>query len=65
MVLSSLRLWDGVALAAAAILDLIAPFYLGWTLFRQPRDLRRLPTLMVIAACAYSLLMLFELRMSP
>lgn len=63
--LPALRLWDGVSLAGAALLDLVLPFYLGWTLYRQPRDLSQLLNLITVTACLYSLLILFEVRMSP
>jgi hypothetical protein len=63
--LPALSLWDGVSLAGAALLDLVLPFYLGWTLYRQPRDLGPLLNLIVVAACLYSLLILFELRIAP
>jgi hypothetical protein len=63
--LPALALWDGVSLAGAALLDLVLPFYLGWTLYRQPRDLGQLLNLITVTACLYSLLILFEVRMSP
>ena len=63
--LPPLRIWDGVSFSAAALLDLVIPFFLGWTLYRTPRDLRDLLVLIAFAACIYSVLILWELRMSP
>ncbi len=56
---------DGVSLAFTQSLDYAVPFFLGLALFRTEQDLVRLQRLMVITALAYSLLILFELRMSP
>ena len=63
--LPPLKIWDGVSFSGAALLDLLLPFFLGWTLYRKPRDLRDLLVLVTLAACIYSVPILWELRMSP
>lgn len=56
---------DLVSFATIQVLDFSLPFLLGFCLFRQPRDLRFLVRLLAVAGLAYSLLILWEVRMSP
>jgi hypothetical protein len=63
--LPSLRLWDAVGVSAEAIFFYGIPYYLGRVLFRDPRDLRILLSVLVIAGLLYLLPILWEARMSP
>lgn len=64
VVLQGLRPYDAFSAAAYKAIDLI-PFILGYNLLDQPRDRHELLRALVIAALAYSLLMLIEIRLSP
>jgi hypothetical protein len=43
----------------------LLPFFLGWQLLRSSADTEQILRILVIAGLFYSLLMLFEIRMSP
>lgn len=57
--------YDALSLFVGQALDLAVPFVLGLALYRSQRDLRFLQRALVVAALAYTLPILFELRMSP
>jgi hypothetical protein len=57
-------LYDGLSAALSQFITLI-PFLVGRQLLRRPKDLQAVFTTLVIAGLGYSLLLLFEIRMSP
>ena len=57
-------LYDGLSAALGQFVTLI-PFLVGRQLLRRPEDLQGVFTTLVIAGLGYSLLLLFEIRMSP
>ncbi len=57
-------LYDGLSAALGQFIVLI-PFLVGRQLLRRPEDLQAVFTTIVIAGLGYSLLLLFEIRMSP
>ncbi len=60
-----MTLKDGVTVAIGRALDLSIPFLLGLALVRKREDLRTLLVILSAAALMYSVLVLFEVRMSP
>ncbi|MCW1920792.1 hypothetical protein NX862_18695 [Rhodobacter sp. KR11] len=62
--LSGLRLYDGFAMAQAALVTLL-PFLLGQRLLGRPEDQRILLQVLAWGAVLYSLPILLELRLSP
>jgi hypothetical protein len=61
----ALSLYDAIAMAARDLLRFALPFLLGRALFRSRRDLRDLLVLLALAGLLYSVLVVFEARMSP
>lgn len=57
-------LYDGLSAALSQIITLI-PFLVGRQLLRRPEDLQAVFTTLVVAGLYYSVLLLFEIRMSP
>lgn len=57
--------YDGMSIAIRDFLKYAVPFALGWCLFRTSRDLRTLMLTIVGFGLAYSILTLWEGRMSP
>jgi hypothetical protein len=56
--------YDGLSAAVGQIL-FVAPFVLGWQLFKNSDDIEEILRIQVIAGLLYTLPMLFEIRMSP
>jgi hypothetical protein len=63
-VLPGVGLYDGLSAALSQFISLI-PFFLGRQFLRKPEDLQSVFSTIVIAGLAYSLLLVFEIRMSP
>lgn len=63
-VMRGLRPYDGFAITAAAA-SLILPVLIGRTFFARPDQHRLILIVLCCAACAYSVLALYEVRMSP
>jgi hypothetical protein len=63
-VIPGVGIYDGLSAALSQFIFLI-PFFLGRQLLRKPEDLQSVFSTLVIAGSAYSLLLLFEIRMSP
>jgi hypothetical protein len=61
----ALSLNDGLAMAGDDLLRMGIPFLLGRLLIRSPREATRLITAFAVAGLVYSLLILWEVRMSP
>jgi len=57
--------YDGISITIRELLKYAVPFALGWCLFRTSRDLRTLMITIVGFGLAYSILTLWEGRMSP
>lgn len=57
--------YDGISIAIDNLLKYAIPFVLGWCLFRTRTDLRVLLVTIVVIGAGYSLLTLWEGRMSP
>lgn len=57
--------YDGVSLALQQVLLYGIPFFLGRVLFSRPQDLRLLLVVIAVSVLAYSLPILYEIRMSP
>ncbi len=60
-----LRPYDALGMVFSEALLLFVPFMIGRTLFRTPAHLRLLLHALVAVALGYSLLILYEIRMSP
>ena len=60
-----LRLYDGVVAAIAVVLGILVPFYVGRAVFRRAADLKVLLVVFAVGGLAYSVLVLWEVRMSP
>lgn len=60
-----MRLYDAFSLAAREIFSIGIPFILGRALYRRPADLHPLLSVLVLAGLGYSVLVLWEVRMSP
>jgi hypothetical protein len=63
-VIPGVGLYDGLSAALSQFIFLV-PFFLGRQFLRRPEDLQGVFSTLVIAGAAYSLLLLFEIRMSP
>jgi hypothetical protein len=63
-VIPGVGLYDGLSAALGQFVVLI-PFLIGRQLLRRPEDLQAVFAALVIAGLGYSLLLLFEIRMSP
>ena len=59
-----LRLYDAFSIIMISMV-LLVPLFLGWKFFAHPDRLRLLLHGLIIAALAYSVLALYEIRMSP
>jgi len=57
--------YDGASIGIDNLLKYAVPFALGWCLFRTRSDLRLLLVTIVVVGAVYSLLTLWEGRMSP
>jgi len=57
--------YDGISAAVRVLLTIGLPFVLGRALLRSERDLADLLETLAVAGVAYSLPILFEIRMSP
>ena len=64
LVLPGLKPWDAVSMIAAIVLTLL-PLLLGRKLLAFPTEQRLLLAVLAIAGVVYSLLVLYEFRMSP
>ncbi len=64
-VIPALNLNDGLAMAGDDLLRMGLPFVLGRLLMRGPREGTRLLTAFAVAGLVYSVLILWEVRMSP
>ena len=62
--LPGMTFYDGVSILVSQIIEII-PFMIGYSLFKTERDLRDILKALVMAALAYSILILWEVRMSP
>jgi hypothetical protein len=63
-VIPGVGLYDGLSSALSQFVALI-PFLIGRQILRRPEDLQAVFTTLVVAGLSYSLLLLFEIRMSP
>ena len=63
-VLPGLRAYDSLSGAVGGLMAVI-PMLLGRKLLARPEDARRLLSVLVVAGSAYTLLALYEIRMSP
>jgi hypothetical protein len=63
-VIPGVGIYDGLSAALSQFIYLI-PFFLGRQFLRRSEDLQAVFSTLVIAGSAYSLLLLFEIRMSP
>ena len=61
----TLTAYDGLSIAIGDLLRYAVPFSLGWCLFRSGGDLRTLMVAIVAVGLGYSVLTLWEGRMSP
>lgn len=57
--------WDGAGISLSLLLRFGIPFLIGCQVVRDPKALRSVLTLIVIAASAYSILIFWELKMAP
>ncbi|MAC81914.1 MAG: hypothetical protein CML66_28110 [Rhodobacteraceae bacterium] len=62
--LAAMRPWDFVSMASAITFTMI-PFFLGRRYLARPEDHRYLLKCLVISGLIYSVLVVFEIRMSP
>lgn len=62
--LPGMTLYDGIALSVKQMIELI-PFMIAYSAFRTEADIREILKALVIAALAYSVLIMWEVRMSP
>lgn len=62
--LPGMTIYDAVGLLAKQLIELL-PFLIGYSSFRTESDIRDILKALVIAALAYSILILWEARMSP
>ena len=56
--------YDGVSLLVKQMIELV-PFIIGYSSFKTENDIREILKALVLAALAYSILILWEVRMSP
>ena len=62
--LPGMTFYDGISLFFRQIIEII-PFYIGYSSFKRERDIRDILKALIMAALAYSILILWEVRMSP
>ena len=62
--LPGMTFYDGVSILTEQLIELL-PFVIGYSSFRTESDMRELLKALVIAALVYSILILWEVRMSP
>lgn len=62
--LPGMTIYDGVSVLAEQLIKLL-PFLIGYSSFKTENDLRDILKALVMAALAYSILILWEVRMSP
>ena len=62
--LPGMTLYDGIALSVKQMIELI-PFMIAYSAFKTEADIREILKALVVAALAYSLLIMWEVRMSP
>ena len=62
--IAGIRLYDAVSLMMSAAIAVV-PFVLGMRVLGTPEAQTELLRVLVLAACAYACLVLFEVRMSP
>lgn len=62
--LPGMTLYDGLALCVRQLFELI-PFMIAYSAFKTETDMREILKALVLAALAYSLLIMWEIRMSP
>ena len=63
-VIPGVGLYDGLSAVLSQFIVLI-PFLIGRQFLRRPEDLQTVFTTLVVAGLGYSVLLLFEIRMSP
>lgn len=62
--LPGMTIYDGVSLLAKQMIELV-PFLIGYSSFKMESDIREVLKALLMAALAYSILILWEVRMSP
>ena len=62
--LPGMTFYDGLSIVSKQLIELI-PFLIGYNAFKTESDLREVIKALVMAALAYSVLILWEVRMSP
>ena len=62
--LPGMTFYDGMSIVAKQIIHLL-PFLIGYNAFKTEEDIREVLRALVMAALAYSILILWEVRMSP
>jgi hypothetical protein len=62
--LQGMTVYDGVSVLAEQMIQII-PFLIGYSSFKTESDIREILKSLVMAALAYSILILWEVRMSP
>ena len=62
--LPGMTIYDAFSLVLRQIIELL-PFLLGYSSFKKEEDIRQLLKALVMSALAYSVLILWEVRMSP
>ena len=63
-VLPGMTFYDGIALSVRQMIELI-PFIIAYSAFKTEADIREILKALVLAALAYSVLIMWEVRMSP
>lgn len=63
--LPGMTLYDGISMASRLLLSVGVPYFLARSLFRKLQDVSALLGYLVAIGIAYSLLALYEVRMSP
>ena len=62
--LPGMTLYDGLSIVSRQLLELV-PFLIGYNAFKTESDLHEVLKALVMAALAYSILILWEVRMTP
>ena len=62
--LPGMTFYDGIALSVRQLIELI-PFMIAYSAFKTEADIREILKALVLAALAYSVLIMWEVRMSP
>ena len=62
--LPGMTFYDGISILVQQMIELL-PFLIGYSSFRTEGDIREILKALVMAALAYSMLILWEVRMSP